>query len=88
MTGFSDFLALGPTPRRTLVWDVDPSASKNAFGVSGVGRGYMQEVVPATIAAFATTADVTGAGNITLASNGSSIVGTTHPNGSSIYLLD
>ena len=90
MTQFSDWLALGPISRRRLAWDdTGNNGSRNAFGLQGVGRGYLQELVPAAKAAFATTADITGAGAITLAANGSSIVGTTHPaNGSSIYLLD
>jgi len=88
MTQFSDYLALGSVPLQRRVWDENQNGPKNAFGVSGLGRGYLQELVPAAIAALATTANIAAAGNITLAANGSSVVGTTHPNGSSIYLLD
>jgi len=90
MTQFSDFLALGPVPRRRLPWDsINNNGSHNAFGVNGVGRGYMLDVVPLTKANLATTLNVASSSTLTLTSNGSSIVGTNHPaNGSSIYLLD
>ena len=89
MTGFSDHLALGNTPRRPLAWDVDSNGGKNAFGVSNLGHATLFELVPATKAVMATAVDITGSGAITLTANGSSVLSTSHPgNGSSIYLLD
>ncbi len=89
MTAFSDFLSLGPVVRRTLAFDVDPSPSPNSFGVNGLGRGWMQSFVPSATAKLATTADIgTAGGAIPLAANGSSVVSTSLPNGSSVLLLD
>ncbi len=89
MTQFSDYLALGPVPVRRPWQATNIAPAPEAFGVVGVGRTYGFELVPAQLAALATTASVgTAGGAITLAANGSSITAATLPNGSSWYLLD
>ena len=89
MTQFSDYLALGPVPVRRPWQATNIAPAPEAFGVAGVGRSYGFELVPAQLAALATTASVgTAGGAITLAANGSSITQTTGPNNDTIYLLD